>query len=209
MKAQLLRIHPENPEMRKIARVVEVLRRGGVIIFPTDTVYAIGCDLLNKEAINTLLQLKGIKAKHLHMSFICGDLSQASEFTRPLPNAVFKVMKKCLPGPFTFLLPANNKVPKILDRNKRTVGIRIPAHNIPLAIVSELGNPLISASIKNDDEVIEYFTDPEQIFEQFSGLVDIVVAGGTGGNVPSTVVDCSAGAIHIIREGAGNIDIIN
>ena len=208
MKAQLLRIHPESPELRKIARVVEVLQSGGVVIYPTDTVYAIGCDLINKKAVNRLLQLKGVKAKQLDMSFICTDLSQVSEYTRPLPNTVFKLLKRCTPGPFTFVLQANNSVPKILDRSKQTVGVRIPANNIPLAMVAELGNPLISASIKNEDEVVEYITDPELILKRYSGLVDIIIDGGIGGNVPSTVVDCSEGDINIVREGAGDIDSI-
>ena len=208
MKAQLLKIHPENPEMRKISRIVEVIRNGGIIIYPTDTVYGIGCDLMNKKAINRLLQIKGMKAKQLNLSFICEDLSQIAEFTRPISNPVFKIMRKCLPGPFTFLLDSNNKVPKILDQSKKTVGVRMPNNKIPLTIVTELGNPLISTSLKDDDEVIEYITDPELICQKFGHLVDIIVDGGFSNNVPSTIVDCSAGGIDLIREGAGDVTLL-
>lgn len=208
MKAQLLKIHPESPEMRKISRVIEVLRNGGIIIYPTDTVYGIGCDLMNKKAIQRLLQIKGIKAKHLNLSFICNDLSQIASFTRPISNPVFKIMRKCLPGPFTFLLESNHKVPKILDQSKKTVGVRVPDNKIPLAIVNELGNPLISASIKDDDEIVEYISDPAIIYQNYGNLVDVIVDGGFSNIIPSTVVDCSKGDIEVIREGAGDLDLL-
>ena len=194
--------------MRKISRVIEVLRNGGIIIYPTDTVYGIGCDLMNKKAIQRLLQIKGIKAKHLNLSFICNDLSQIASFTRPISNPVFKIMRKCLPGPFTFLLESNHKVPKILDQSKKTVGVRVPDNKIPLAIVNELGNPLISASIKDDDEIVEYISDPAIIYQNYGNLVDVIVDGGFSNIIPSTVVDCSKGDIEVIREGAGDLDLL-
>ena len=208
MRAELLRIHPENPEIKKINRVVEVLRQGGVVIYPTDTVYGIGCDLMNKQGLSNLLKIKGLKAKKLNFSFLCTDLSQISEYTKPIPNQVFKTMKKCLPGPFTFLLPANSHLPKILDQSKRTVGVRVPDNNIVAALVSHLGNPIISASIKDQDEIIEYTTDPSIICDDYGNLVDCIIDGGLGGNEPSTVVDCAQGDVILVREGAGDIDLL-
>ena len=208
MRAELLRIHPENPEIKKINRVVEVLRQGGVVIYPTDTVYGIGCDLMNKQGLSNLLKIKGLKAKKLNFSFLCTDLSQISEYTKPIPNQVFKTMKKCLPGPFTFLLPANSHLPKILDQSKRTVGVRVPDNNIVAALVSHLGNPIISASIKDQDEIIEYTTDPSIICDDYGILVDCIIDGGLGGNEPSTVVDCAQGDVILVREGAGDIDLL-
>ena len=208
MRAELLRIHPENPEIKKINRVVDVLRQGGVVIYPTDTVYGIGCDLMNKQGLSNLLKIKGLKAKKLNFSFLCTDLSQISEFTKPIPNQVFKTMKKCLPGPFTFLLPANSHLPKILDQSKRTVGVRVPDNSIVTALVSHLGNPILSASIKDQDEIIEYTTDPSIICDDYGNLVDCIIDGGLGGNEPSTVVDCAQGDVILVREGAGDIDLL-
>jgi tRNA threonylcarbamoyl adenosine modification protein (Sua5/YciO/YrdC/YwlC family) len=182
MPAELLVIHPINPEPRKINRVVEILLEGGVIIYPTDTIYGIGCDLKNKRAVEKLCQIEdlsarqaGIKPQKMNLSFICNDLSHISEYVKRLDTPAFKVLKKLLPGPFTFIFESNSNVPKILGVNKKTVGIRIPDHRIPLAIVKQLGNPLITSSIKDDDEIKEYTTDPEEIYEDFKNRVDLIV----------------------------------
>ena len=207
MTAEFLHIHPKNPEPRKIARVVEVLTRGGIVIYPTDTVYGIGCDLLNRKAIGHLCHILGIKPHKLDLSFICYDLSHISEYARKIDTPVFKLLKKNLPGPFTFILESSSRVPKILDINKKTVGIRVPDHAIPRAIVQALGNPIITSSIKDDDHIKEYTTDPDEIYEDFKHTVDMVIDGGPGGNVPSTVLDCTQGEIEIIRQGLGTIDV--
>ena len=204
--AELLRIHEQNPEMRKIGKVVDLLRKGGVVIYPTDTVYGIGCDLHNKKGVEKLISLLGIKPNKLKLSFICHDLSQVSHYIRPISTHVFKILKKALPGPFTFLLDANNEVPKILNISKKIVGIRIPQNNITLALVEELGHPIISASIKDEDEIIQYTADPEIIFERYKKKVDVVVAGGLSGVEPSTVIDLTDGDINIIRQGMGDIE---
>lgn len=175
-----------------------------MIIYPTDTVYGIGCDFSNTKAVERVCQIKGVKPQNL--SFICYDLSEISEYVRQLSTPVFKVMKKALPGPFTFILNSSSSVPKILNAKKKTVGIRVPDNNIPRMIVKELGNPIITSSIHDEDQVIEYSTDPSLIYEKFENLVDIVVDGGYGGNIPSTVVDCSTDEFVIIREGLGNIE---
>jgi len=208
MAAELLKIHPQNPEGRKIAHVVDVLRQGGIIIYPTDTIYGIGCDLMNRKSIERLCRIMDIKPQKLDLSFICNDLSHISEYVRKIDTPVFKILKKALPGPYTFILESSSKVPKILDVNKRTVGIRIPAHNIPLDIVKLLGNPLITSSIKDDDIIKEYTTDPEEIYEDFKNEVDLVIDGGPGGNVPSSVIDCTDEEITIIRRGLGDVDKI-
>lgn len=203
MAAELLKIHIENPESRKINHSVEVLRKGGIIIYPTDTVYGIGCDLLNRRAIERLCQIIGIKPQKLNLSFICNDLSHISEFVKRIDTPFFKILKKSLPGPFTYIFESNSNVPKILNVNKKTVGIRIPNHPIPREIVALLGNPLITSSIKDDDEIKEYTTDPEEIYEDFKHKVDLVIDGGPGGNVPSTVVDFTEGVPHVTRQGLG------
>lgn len=207
MAAELLKIHPDNPEMRKINRVVDVLRKGGIVVYPTDTIYGIGCDLMNRKSIERLCRVMDIKPNKLDLSFICNDLTHISEYVKNLQTPVFKVLKKSLPGPFTFILESSSKVPKILDVTKKTVGIRIPDHNIPRTIVAELGNPLITSSIKDDDTIKEYTTDPEEIYEDFKNLVDIVIDGGAGGNIPSTVVDCTGEELTIVRQGLGEIDL--
>ena len=206
MPAELLKIHPLNPEQRKIRHVADLLRRGGIIVYPTDTIYGIGCDLLNKKAVEKLCHILGIKPQKLDLSFICYDLSHISEYARRIDTPVFKLLKKSLPGPFTFILESSSKVPRILDVNKKTVGIRIPDHQIPRMIVMELGNPLITASIKDDDIIKQYTTDPEEMYEDFKNIVDLVIDGGAGGNIPSTVVDCTTSDIRIIRQGLGNLD---
>lgn len=206
MAADLLKIHPDNPERRKINQVVDVLREGGIVVYPTDTIYGIGCDLMNRKAIARLCQIMDIKPQKLDLSFICNDLSHISEYVRRLETSTFKLLKKSLPGPFTFILESSTKVPKILDVNKKTVGIRIPDHIIPRTIVELLGNPLITSSIKDDDKIKEYTTDPEEIYEDFKNKVDIVIDGGPGGNVPSTIVDCTSDNIQIIRQGLGDIE---
>jgi tRNA threonylcarbamoyl adenosine modification protein (Sua5/YciO/YrdC/YwlC family) len=208
MAAELVRIHPLNPEQRKIDRVVNVIRNGGIVIYPTDTIYGMGCDLMNRKAVERLCQILDIKPQKLNLSFICRDISEVSEYVRRMDTPVFKLLRKCLPGPFTFILESSSKVPKVLDSNKKTVGIRIPDHAIPQAIVEGLGNPLITSSIKDDDTIKEYTTDPEEIHEDFKHLVDVVIDAGAGGNIPSTVVDCTTDEWTIIREGLGDIAMI-
>jgi len=205
MPATLISIHPGNPEERKINQVVDVLRNGGIVIYPTDTIYGIGCDLMNRKAVERLCRVLGIKPQKLNLSFICQDLSHVSLYVRRMDTPVFKLLKKALPGPYTFILESSSKVPRILEINKKTVGIRIPDHPIPLAIVAALGNPLITSSIKNDDEIKVYTTDPEEIYEDFKHQVDLVIDGGVGNNVPSTVVDCTGSDFVIVREAAGDI----
>jgi tRNA threonylcarbamoyl adenosine modification protein (Sua5/YciO/YrdC/YwlC family) len=206
MKAEYLQIHPEDPQPKKIARVVEVLKEGGIIIYPTDTVYGLGCDIFNTRAVERLKQLKGQKGKSANLSFICYDLSHLSEYTLHVTTPKFKLMKKTLPGAYTYILEASSKVPKILNANKKTVGIRVPDHAIPREIVRELGNPIVTTSINDEDEIIEYSTDPELIYEKYENLVDLVIDGGYGNNVPSTVLDYTGDELVIVREGAGEIE---
>jgi Sua5/YciO/YrdC/YwlC family protein len=182
MPAELINIHPLNPEPRKINQVVTILRNGGIIVYPTDTIYGIGCDLLNRRSIERLCQLLEIKPHKLDLSFICSDLSDISKYVRRLDTPEFKILKKLLPGAFTFIFESSTHVPKILGVNKKTVGIRIPNHPIPTEIVKLLGNPLITSSIKDDDHIKEYTTDPEEIYEDFKHKVDLVIDGGPGGN---------------------------
>ncbi|WP_266366950.1 L-threonylcarbamoyladenylate synthase [Tellurirhabdus rosea] len=204
MPAEFLRIHPQTPEERKILHVVEVLRNGGVIIYPTDTVYGLGCDIHNTRAVERVARIKGIKPQKNDFSFICYDLSHIADYAR-VGNQTFKLMKRVLPGPFTFILEASGKVPRILNATKKTVGIRVPDHPIPRSIVRELGNPIITTSIKADDDILEYPTDPEEIFEQFQHQVDLVIDGGYGGNVPSTIVSTAGDDFEIVRQGLGEL----
>lgn len=198
----LLKLFEDNPSPRHIHTIVETLRNGGVIIYPTDSVYAFGCDMYQHKAIEKIAQLKNLDPNNAHFSLICNDLSNISEYTKQLNNTTFKIMKKNLPGPFTFILEANSSVPKLLKMNKKkTVGIRIPNNNIALEIVRELGNPLLSTSVIDHDEIIEYTTDPDLIHERYKKIVDLVVDGGYGNNIPSTVVDCTGDEISIIRQG--------
>ena len=204
--AQFIKIYPQNPNEKEIAKVVKVLQDGGIIIYPTDTVYGIGCDIHNTRAVERLCKIQNIDPRKINLSFICYDLSHIAEYTKNLPTNVFKIMKQVLPGPYTFILNSNNNVPKILNAKKNTVGIRVPNHNIPRTIVKELGNPIINASIKDADTIVEYTTDPEEIFERFKHLVDIVINSGAGGNIPSTILDCTDNEVEVIREGLGEID---
>jgi len=205
MAAELLKIHPLNPETRKIAHAVKLLNAGAIVVYPTDTIYGVGCDLMNRKAVQRLCNILDIKPQKLDLSFICNDLSHISEYVRRIDTPVFKILKQCLPGAYTFILESSARVPKILDVNKKTVGIRIPDHAIPRQIVSLLGNPLITSSIKNDDVIREYTTDPEEIYEDFKNKVDLVIDGGAGGNVPSSVIDCSGDSIVVIRKGLGDV----
>lgn len=200
----LIKIYPDNPTPRVISRVVDVLRGGGIIIYPTDTVYGMGCDITKTRAVERIIKLKGIKPKDAQFSFICSDLSHISDYAR-VDNPTFKLLKRNLPGPFTFILPGLHRVPDYFISKRKTVGIRIPNNKIPLELVKELGNPLMTTSIKDDDEVIEYTTDPELIYEKYSELVDLVIDGGFGDNMASTVVDCTEAEPVIIREGKGEL----
>ncbi len=201
----LLRIYEENPNHKDIQAVVEALRKGAIVIYPTDTIYGIGCDINNSRAVETIARIKNINTKKEHLSFVCYDLSQISEYTKSLDNNTFKMMKRNLPGPFTFIVNANSNVPKLFKNNKKTVGIRIPNNNIIRALVQELGNPILSTSVHDDDEIIEYTTDPELIYEKYQNMVDIVIDGGYGDNNPSTVVDCTQGGFEVIRQGKGEL----
>jgi tRNA threonylcarbamoyl adenosine modification protein (Sua5/YciO/YrdC/YwlC family) len=194
----LIKIYPENPNPKTIEQVVQVLRRGGLIIYPTDTVYGLGCDITNHRAIEAVARIRNIKPEKANFSFICHDLSNLSDYTKPIDNAIFRVLKKALPGPFTFILNASGNVPK---------GIRVPDNDIAREIVRQLGNPILSTSIKDDDDIIEYSTDPELIHEKYENLVDLVIDGGYGGNVASTVVDVTSGDFEVIREGKGELEM--
>lgn len=205
MAAELIKLYEENPDPRRVKQIVEMLKEGAVIIYPTDTIYGLGCDLTNRKAIDKLCWVKGIKPGKINLSFICEDLSHISDYVKNLPTPTFKLMKKNLPGPFTFILNANSNVPKIVNANKKTVGIRIPDNRIPIDIIKQLGNPLITTSIKGEDEYVEYPTDPEEIFDQFQNLVDVVIDGGPGKNIPSTIIDCTSPNFEIIREGLGEL----
>lgn len=202
----LVKIYEENPNPKAIENIVEVLRNGGVIIYPTDTIYGIGCDITNHKAIERVCQIRGVKTDKANLSFICNDLTSISQYTKPLNTATFRLLKRALPGPFTFILNASGQVPKLLSTKKKTVGIRVPDNNIVREIVAQLGNPIITTSIRDDDDIIEYSTDPELIYEKYSNLVDVVIDGGYGENVPSTVVDCTGNEFEIIRQGKGEIE---
>jgi tRNA threonylcarbamoyl adenosine modification protein (Sua5/YciO/YrdC/YwlC family) len=208
MAAEFIRLYEQNPDPKRVRQVVDVLRNGGVIIYPTDTVYGMGCDITNQRAIEKICKIKGINPKKHNFSFVCADLSNIAQYTRVITKPVFKMMKKGLPGPFTFILEASSMVPKILHSNKKTVGIRVPDHSVPRAIVEELGQPILSTSIHDEDEVIEYSTDPELIFEKYQHLVDLVIDGGYGQNVASTILDCTGDEVVVVREGLGQLEDI-
>lgn len=204
--AEFIKIYEENPNPKEIKRVVKILRDGGVIIFPSDTVYALGCDIMNHRAMERVAQLRGIKLEKANFSFICEDLSNLSDYVKQIDSPTFKLLKRNLPGPYTFILPGNNNLPTVFKK-KKEVGIRVPDNAIALAIVHELGNPIISTSIRDDDELIEYTTDPELILEKWGNLVDLVIDGGYGGNVASTVIDLTGGEPVVIREGKGSLEL--
>jgi len=199
-----IKLYEENPNQRHIQQIVDVLKSGGIIIYPTDTVYGLGCDITKPKAVEKIAQLRGIKLSKADFSFICQDLSHLSSYTLPLDNHIFKMLKRNLPGPFTFILRANNNVPKLFKNNKKTVGIRVPDNNIIRSIVEELGNPILTTSIYDEDNN-EHITDPEIINDVYKDKVDIIIDGGYSGNDASTVVDCSGDEIVIIREGKGEL----
>lgn len=199
-----LRLFEDNPNERDVRRAADILRGGGVVIYPTDTVYAMGCDINQVKAVQRVCQLKGVKPEKASFSMICRDLSNIAAYAK-VSNEVFKLMKHNLPGPFTFVLPATNRLPNVLMNRRKTIGIRVPDNYIVRALVEELGGPLLTTSVKADDEVVEYMTDPELIYERYGKLVDLVIDGGSGRNVASTVVDCTADPVEIIRQGVGEL----
>ncbi len=207
-QAMFLKLYEENPEIKKVEAIVDILKNDGVIIYPTDTVYAMGCSILSSKGIERISRFKGIKPGKGRFSLLCSDMSQVSEYTKNISTPVFKVMKKALPGPYTFILKSGNQLPRSLNSNQKTVGIRIPDHNIPITLIRELGHPIITTSIHDEDEVIEYSTDPELIFEKFAHMTDAVIDGGYGKNIPSTIIDCTNDAFEIVREGLGDVDAI-
>ncbi len=199
----LVKIYPENPNQRELDKVVDVLREGGLVIYPTDTVYAMGCDAMNVRAVEKITSMKGINPQKSNLSIICYDLSNISEYAK-VSNAAFKLMRKNLPGAFTFILPTSSELPKIY-KHKKEVGIRVPDNNIIRLLVKELGNPVLTTSVHDDDDVVEYTTDPELIYEKYDSQVDMVIDGGYGGTDPSTVVDCTTDNFEIIRQGKGTL----
>ncbi|NQV01758.1 MAG: threonylcarbamoyl-AMP synthase [Bacteroidia bacterium] len=204
----LLRVHPDNPGERHLKIVIECLLDCGVIIYPTDTVYAMGCDITKIRAVERVARIKGVKLDKADFSLICSSLSQLADYTRPINNHVFRVMKRVLPGPYTFILNANNNVPRFFQSKKRTVGIRNPDHLVPVQLVEQLGNPIMTTSLHHEDEILDYLTDPEEIYERFSNLVDIVIDSGHGGITPSTVVDCTHDELEVVREGLGDTGLL-
>ena len=205
--AEFIKIYEDKPNEAAIAKVVKVLKDGGLVIYPTDTVYGLGCDITNTKALERIAKIKGIKLDKANFSFICNDLSNISDYVRQIDTATFKILKRALPGPYTFILPGNTNLPKEFKK-KTTVGIRVPNNAIALEIVKLLGNPIVSTSIHDDDDVIEYTTDPELIFEKWQNLVDLVIDGGYGDNVGSTVIDLSGDEPVVVREGKGSLDIL-
>lgn len=205
--AQLIKLYNDNPNAKEIAKIVKVLQNGGLIIYPTDTVYGLGCDITNTKALEKIAKIKGVKLEKANFSFICNDLSHLSDYVKQIDTATFKILKRALPGPYTFILPGSNLLPKVFKKRK-TVGIRVPDNNIAREIVAALGNPIVSTSIHDEDEVIEYTTDPELIFEKWQNMVEIVVDGGFGDNHASTVIDLTDDYPEVIREGKGSLDVL-
>lgn len=205
--AELIRIYEENPNIREVHKVVNILKRGGLVIYPTDTVYGLGCDITNSKALERIARIKGVKLEKANFSFICADLSNLSDYVKQIDNSTFKLLKRALPGPFTFILSGNNNLPKDFKK-KKTVGIRVPGNNIAQALVRELGNPIVSTSIHDEDELLEYTTDPELIYEKWENLVDVVIDGGYGDNVASTVIDLTGAEPEVIRQGKGGLEEI-
>jgi len=205
--AQFIKIYENNPNEVTIKKVVEVLKNGGLVIYPTDTVYGLGCDIKNTKSLERIAKIKGVKLEKANFSFICSDLSHISDYIKQIDTSTFKILKRALPGPYTFILPGNNNLPKEFKK-KTTVGIRVPDNAIALEIVRQLGNPIVSTSIHDEDEVLEYSTDPELIFEKWQNLVDLVIDGGYGDNIGSTIIDLSGFEPVVIREGKGSLDVI-
>lgn len=205
--AKFIKIYPDNPNEKEIQKVVKILKEGGLVIYPTDTVYGLGCDITNTKALERIAKIKGIKLEKANFSFVCNDLSNISEYVKNLDTSSFKILKRALPGPYTFILEGNNNLPKEFKK-KKTVGIRVPDNSIALELVKQLGNPIVSTSIYDDDEVIEYTTDPELIFEKWQNKVDVVIDGGYGDNTASTIIDLTGNEPEVIREGKGSIDVL-
>jgi tRNA threonylcarbamoyl adenosine modification protein (Sua5/YciO/YrdC/YwlC family) len=202
----LVTIHPDNPQENKLDEAVRCLRSGGVIIYPTDTIYAIGCDINHQKAVERMAKIKGVKMEQANFSLVCYDLSHLSSYAKQLDTSTFKLMKRALPGPFTFILPASKEVPRLFTSKKKTIGIRVPDNDIARSLVLKLGNPIVSTSVRDDDEVLEYTTDPELIHERYKDLVDMVVSSGFGNNIASTIFDCTGEEPVIIRQGAGEVE---
>jgi len=205
--AQFIKIYENNPNEVAIKKVVEVLKNGGLVIYPTDTVYGLGCDITNTKALERIAKIKGVKLEKANFSFVCSDLSHISDYIKQIDTATFKILKRALPGPYTFILPGNNNLPKEFKK-KTTVGIRVPDNAIALEIVRQLGNPIVSTSIHDEDEVLEYSTDPVLIFEKWQNLVELVIDGGYGDNIGSTIIDLSGFEPVVIREGKGSLEIL-
>ena len=205
--AVIINLYDDNPNQKEIDKVVKILKNGGLIIYPTDTVYGLGCDITNTKALEKIAKIKGIKLDKAKFSFVCNDLSHLSDYVKQIDSPTFKLLKRALPGPYTFILPGSNNLPKAFKKRK-TVGIRIPDNNIARTLVKSLGNPIVSTSIRDEDDVLEYTTDPELIFEKWNNLVDVVIDGGYGDNYASTIIDITDGYPEVIREGKGSLDIL-
>lgn len=205
--AEFIKIYNENPNQKAIDKVIDILKKGGLIIYPTDTVYGLGCDITNTKALEKIAKIKGVKLEKANFSFVCNDLSHLSDYIKQIDSPTFKLLKRALPGPYTFILPGSNNLPRAFKKRK-TVGIRIPDNNIARALVTSLGNPIVSTSIRDDDDILEYTTDPELIYEKWQNLVDVVIDGGYGDNYASTIIDLTHTEPEIIREGKGSLDVL-
>ena len=204
--AEIIKIYEENPNPKEIAKAVKILQKGGLIIYPTDTVYGLGCDITNTKALEKIAKIKKVKLEKANFSFVCNDLSHLSDYVKQIETPTYKILKRALPGPYTFILPGSNSLPKVFKK-KKTVGIRVPDNSIAIAIVKALGNPIVSTSIHDEDEVIEYTTDPELIFEKWQHKVDLVIDGGYGDNEASTIIDLTTDEPEVLREGKGSLEI--
>ncbi len=202
----LISINPDNPQDRNIQEVVKVLEKGGVIIYPTDTIYGLGCDIQNHKAVERICRLRGLKREKANLTFICRDIQQLASYTHQIDNAIFRLLRRNLPGAFTFILKAGKSLPKLLKNKRKSIGVRVPDNRIAQAIIEALDRPILSISLKSEDEITEYLTDPSEIHDQYHKLVDLVIDGGMGKNVPSTVVDCTSGEAEIIRQGIGELE---
>ena len=211
MEADRFRINPEHIDRDELTELVRAMKDGAVIIYPTDTVYGFGCDITKKRAVERIAALKGVKAEKSKFAMIFYDLSHISEYTKPMSSATFRMLKRALPGPYTFILEANSRVPKIFNQNaKKEVGIRVPDHLVPREIVRALGNPIVTSSVLNEeDDILEYSTDPDDLYEKFKHDVDIFIDGGFGNNIASTVIDCTNEPFEVLREGLGSTDVLN